>query len=308
MTRPKPVYPHFKILAVMSTTLVFLFTACVGNGEKADAYGNFEAIEVTISAEANGKILDLAIDAGQLLSAGDIVGQIDTSDLVFRRTQLLAQQAAAASKIASIQAQINVQRQQSQNLQTDKARIEKLLQDGAATSKQLDDVNAGMSLLEKQILATRTQSLSVEKELAVYDAQLAQLQDNIRKCSIINPVTGTVLNRYAEAGELTGYGKPLYNIADLSAMDLRVYVSGDQLPDIHLGEPVEVLIDRDKKSNRSLAGKVSWISASAEFTPKTIQTKAERVNLVYAVRVKVQNDGSLKIGMPGEVNFKPTSR
>ena len=177
------------------------------------------------------------------------------------------------------------------------------MQDGAATTKQMDDINANLNLLYKQILATKTQENSVKMELVIYDRQLDQIDENIRKCKIVNPITGTVLNKYAETGELTGSGKTLYNIADLSEMDLRIYISGDQIPDIHLGDTVEVLIDKDKKNNRSLEGIISWIASSAEFTPKTIQTKAERVNLVYAVKVKVRNDGSLKIGMPGEVNF-----
>ena len=285
-----------------------LFAGCSGNHQKSDAYGNFEAIEVTISAEASGKILRLDVQAGQVFEAGAVVGQIDPTDLAFRSAQLLAQREAGASKIANIQAQIDVQVQQQQNLLADKARTQKLLQDGAATTKQLDDVNAGLNLLEKQILATKTQNNSVRKELAVYDRQVEQIEDNIRKCRVVNPVAGTVLNKYAEAGEITGYGKALYNIANLSEMDLRVYVSGDQLPEVRLGDKVEVLIDRDKKTNRSLEGRVSWISSNAEFTPKTIQTKEERVNLVYAVRIKVKNDGSLKIGMPGEVNFVKTSR
>ena len=285
-----------------------LFAGCSGNHQKSDAYGNFEAIEVTISAEASGKILRLDVQAGQVFEAGAVVGQIDPTDLAFRSAQLLAQREAAASKIANIQAQIDVQVQQQQNLLADKARTQKLLQDGAATTKQLDDVNAGLNLLEKQILATKTQNNSVRKELAVYDRQVEQIEDNIRKCRVVNPVAGTVLNKYAEAGEITGYGKALYNIANLSEMDLRVYVSGDQLPEVRLGDKVEVLIDRDKKTNRSLEGRVSWISSNAEFTPKTIQTKEERINLVYAVRIKVKNDGSLKIGMPGEVNFVKTSR
>ncbi|MCJ7800884.1 MAG: HlyD family efflux transporter periplasmic adaptor subunit, partial [Candidatus Marinimicrobia bacterium] len=172
----------------------------------------------------------------------------------------------------------------------------------------MDDIKANLDLLNKQIVATKTQENSVRKELMVFDRQIDQLEENIKKCRIINPIAGTVLNKYAEAGELTGSGKALYNIADLSEMDLRIYVSGDQIPDIHLGDNVEVLIDKDKKNNRSLEGIISWIASSAEFTPKTIQTKAERVNLVYAVKVKVQNDGSLKIGMPGEVNFLSSTK
>jgi HlyD family secretion protein len=280
-----------------------LFIGCSGNHQKSDAYGNFEAIEVTISSEANGKILNLDIDAGQILDTGAVIGYIDSTDLGLRKAFLKSQREAAASKIANIQAQVAVQIQQQNNILLDKDRVEKLLQDGAVTTKQMDDINANLNLLNKQILATKTQENSVKKELVVYDRQIDQIDENIRKCKIVNPIAGTVLNKYAEAGELTGSGKALYNIADLSEMDLRIYVSGDQIPDIRLGDKVEVLIDSDKKNNRSFEGIISWIASSAEFTPKTIQTKAERVNLVYAVKVKVRNDGSLKIGMPGEVNF-----
>jgi HlyD family secretion protein len=280
-----------------------LLIGCSGNHQKSDAYGNFEVIEVTISSEANGKILSLDIDAGQQLEAGTVIGYIDSTDLSLRKAMLQSQREAVGSKIINIKAQVDVQVQQLKNVLADKIRIENLLQDGAATTKQLDDINANLDLLNKQIAATKTQENSVRKELTVFDRQIDQIDESIRKCRIINPIEGTVLNKYAEAGELTGIGKTLYNIADLSEMDLRVYVSGDQIPDIHLGDKVEVLIDKDKKNTRSLDGIISWIASSAEFTPKTIQTKAERVNLVYAVKVRVQNDGSLKIGMPGEVNF-----
>ncbi len=283
-----------------------LLIGCSGNHQKSDAYGNFEVIEVTISSEANGKILSLDIDAGQQLEAGTVIGYIDSTDLSLRKAMLQSQREAVGSKIINIKAQVDVQVQQLKNVLADKNRIENLLQDGAATTKQLDDINANLDLLNKQIAATKTQENSVRKELTVYDRQIDQIDESIRKCRIINPIEGTVLNKYAEAGELTGIGKTLYNIADLSEMDLRVYVSGDQIPDIHLGDKVEVLIDKDKKNTRSLDGIISWIASSAEFTPKTIQTKAERVNLVYAVKVRVHNDGSLKIGMPGEVNFLVT--
>ncbi|MFH1213089.1 MAG: HlyD family efflux transporter periplasmic adaptor subunit [Candidatus Neomarinimicrobiota bacterium] len=291
---------HFR--SICTASLVIL-TGCSGNNHHSDAYGNFEAVEVTVSAESNGKIISLNLEEGQTLLADAVIGLIDTSDLTLRKAQTIAQREAAATRIVNIQSQINVQLQQRTNLNADKERIRKLLTDGAATTKQMDDLNANLDLLDKQISATKTQSLSVQKELIVYDRQIEQIDENISKCRIINPISGTVLNKFVETGEITAYGKPLYNIADLSVMELRVFVSGDQLPNVRLGEPVEVLIDRDRKTNSTLEGTVSWISPSAEFTPKTIQTKAERVSLVYAVKVRVMNDGTLKIGMPGEVNF-----
>ncbi len=297
--------PYFWIFFL---TVSLFLSNCSRNNHRSDAYGNFEAIEVTVSAEANGRILALKVEEGQTLTANAVVGNIDSSDLELKKAQIIAQREAAAIRIVNIQSQIDVQLQQRTNLINDRERVRNLLKDGAATTKQADDLNANLKLLDKQIAATKTQSLAVQKELAVYDKQIEQIDDNIRKCRIINPINGTVLNKYAEAGELTAYGKPLYNIADLSTLELRVYVSGDQLPDLKLGMPVNVIIDRDKKTNRTLNGTVSWISTTAEFTPKTIQTKAERVNLVYAVKVKVVNDGALKIGMPGEVTFITDSK
>jgi len=305
----KPIKNNLISINIISLliALILLF-GCSGNHQKSDAYGNFEVIETTISSEANGKILKLDIETGQILEVGAVIGYIDSTDLGLRKAILKSQRAAAASKTANIQAQIAVQDQQQNNILLDKDRVEKLLQGGAATTKQMDDIDANLNLINKQILATKTQKNSVKKELTVFDRQLDQIEENISKCRIVNPITGTILNKYAEAGELTGIGKAIYNIADLSEMDLRIYVSGDQIPTIRLGDKVEVIIDKDKKNNRSLEGVIGWIASSAEFTPKTIQTKTERVNLVYAVKVKVQNDGSLKIGMPGEVNFLSTKK
>jgi len=296
---------HFRSICIAS---LLILTGCSGNNHNSDAYGNFEAVEVTVSAESNGKIISLNLEEGQILPADTVIGLIDTSDLTLRKAQTIAQRDAAATRIVSIQSQINVQLQQRTNLNADKERVRKLLTDGAATTKQMDDLNANLDLLDKQISATKTQSLSVQKELIVYDRQIEQIDENISKCRIVNPISGTVLNKFVETGEITAYGKPLYNIADLSVMELRVFVSGDQLPNVRLGEQVEVLIDRDRKTNSALEGTIRWISSSAEFTPKTIQTKAERVSLVYAVKVRVMNDGTLKIGMPGEVNFLPKSK
>ena len=185
----------------------------------------------------------------------------------------------------------------------DKERIEKLLKDGAATKKQLDDINGRIDLVNSQIASIKTQNVSVISELEVVNTQISQVEESINKCNIKNPIEGIVLEKYAEENEITTFGKPLYKIADMHEMILRVYVSGSQLPQIKIGQEVEVLIDKDAKSNTKFSGIISWISESAEFTPKIIQTKEERVNMVYAVKVKVQNDGSLKIGMPGEVNF-----
>ena len=283
--------------------LAIVLASCTGNENLSDAYGNFEVDDIIVSAEANGKLLLLNVEEGKRINANELVAVIDTIDYVLKRKQLKAQKKAISSRIENIQSQIDVQKQQKKNLLIDQKRIEKLLNDGAATQKQLDDINGQIDLVNSQIESIKTQNASVISELEVINTQISQIEESINKCNIKNPIEGIVLEKYAEENEITTFGKPLYKIADMHEMILRVYVSGSQLPQIKIGQEVEVLIDEDAKSNKKLTGIVSWISESAEFTPKIIQTKEERVNMVYAVKVKVQNDGSLKIGMPGEVNF-----
>ncbi len=283
--------------------LAVILASCSGNEELSDAYGNFESDDVIVSSEANGKILQLNIQEGQKLKRGEVVAIIDSTDLTLKKQQLLAQKKAVASKIENIRAQIEVQEQQKKNLLVDKARIEKMLKDGAATQKQLDDINGKIDLVNAQISSINTQNVSIQSEMDVIKTQIAQVEEGVRKCKVVSPLNGTVLEKYAEQGEITAFGRPVFKIADLDVLYLKVYVSGDQLPHIKLGQQVEVLIDDTKKKNSKLTGVVSWISSTAEFTPKIIQTKEERVNMVYAVKIRVKNDGSLKIGMPGEANF-----
>lgn len=277
--------------------------ACKNNDDIADAYGNFESTEVMISAMAQGEVLALNMEEGQALKKDVIVGLIDTTDLYLKEQQLIKSIAAIKSRIIMIDAQMDVHQQQKKNLMVDKDRVNKLYKDGAATRKQLDDINGGVDLLDAQIRATESQKQQILLEVQTLEVQIEQLRENITRCFIKNPLDGTVLTKYAEKGEVAAPGKPLYKIADLSTMKLKVYVSGEQLPHIKIGQEVEVQIDKNKNENSKLTGTISWISSMAEFTPKTIQTKDERVNLVYAVKVLVRNDGSIKIGMPGEVNF-----
>ncbi|RLD53490.1 MAG: HlyD family secretion protein [Bacteroidetes bacterium] len=284
--------------------LIGAMAACQVTEEKSDAFGNFETDEVIISSEANGKLLIFQIEEGQMLEQGFQIGIIDTTDFILKRKQLVAQKSAIASRIDNIQSQIEVQKQQKKNTLVDKARIENMLKDGAATQKQLDDINGKIDLINAQIKSIQTQNISVQSEMQVINTQISQIAESIKKCNITNPINGIVLEKYAEANEVTAFGKALYKIANLDFMYLRAYVSGAQLPHIKLRQQVEVLIDDEKKTYRNLPGTISWISSTAEFTPKIIQTKEERVNMVYAIKVKVKNDGSLKIGMPGEVNFK----
>ena len=209
-----------------------------------------------------------------------------------------------SAKTGNIASQIEVQQQQKNNLLIDKARIEKLLKDGAATKKQLDDINGSINLVDKQILSIQTQNPGVANEIMGLFKQIAQIEETIKKCHLINPIKGTILDKYMMQDELVTPGKSLYKIADLSTITLRVYISESQLSAVKLGQKVEILIDKGNKEMGKYEGVVAWISSTAEFTPKIIQTKEERVNLVYAMKVKVKNDGALKIGMPGEVNFK----
>jgi len=279
-----------------------LMVSC--NQEKVvpDAYGNFEAVETTISGEANGRILWLDVSEGEILQKGDTIGLIDTTDLHYKRLQLIAQRSAVSSKSANINAQTAVFNQQKANLITDRKRIENLLKEQAATPKQYDDVNGAIEVIDRQIISVNTQLSAVSDEMKALDAQISQVEEALKRCHIINPVDGTVLTRYAETGEVTGFGKPLYKIADLTTMDLRVYISGNMLAEVKTGQKAKVYIDSEKGLSE-MKGVVSWVSPTAEFTPKIIQTREERVSLVYAVKLSVENDGRLKIAMPAEVIF-----
>ncbi len=283
--------------------LVWL-SSCKNNDNLSDAYGNFEAVQVTVSSESAGKIHYLNVEEGSLQDSGIIVALIDTTDLYLKKLQLKAQKKAVSVKSSSVVSQIAVQQQQKANLMVEKNRVTKLIADKAATPKQLDDINGSIDLVDKQEESIKTQNAGITEEKEVIDRQIAQVNESISKCYIRNPVKGTVLSKYAEAGEIAAPGRALYKIADLSVMELKVYVSGTQLPAVKQGQQVEVLIDKDQKTNLKMSGVVSWISPKAEFTPKIIQTKEERVNLVYAIKIRVPNDGSLKIAMPAEVNFE----
>jgi len=289
-----------KYLFIISMALL---TACSGKNDKSDAYGNFEADETIISSEVSGKVIQLNLEEGQEIKAGTIVGLVDTTDYQLKKEQLTAQKNAISSKSGNIASQIEVQQQQKNNLLIDKARIEKLYKDGAATKKQLDDINGSISMVDKQIQSIQTQNGSVADEILAIVKQIDQINQSIKKCYLSCPVSGTILNKYIEQNELVIPGKSLYKIADLSSVFLRAYISESQLANVKLGQKVEVLIDKGEDNTAKYEGTLTWISSTAEFTPKIIQTKEERVNLVYAIKIKVKNDGALKIGMPGEVNF-----
>lgn len=295
--------PSTKTIGVAGWLLATLWlTGCNGNDDKADAYGTFEAAETLISSEANGRLLRFEVDEGDRLIAGQIVGLVDTTQLALRREQLQAQRQSARSRTRGVVAQVDVLEEQKRVAEIEQARLEKLIADRAAPQKQLDDINGQIRVLNQQIQQIRTQNAPILAEVSAIDAQIAQINDQIQRSVIINPLAGTVLVTYAEPHEMTATSKPLYKIADLSTLTLRAYVSGDQLPHIRLGQAVDVQIDETRTENRSLPGEIVNIASEAEFTPRIIQTKEERVNLVYAIKVRVANpDGALKIGMPGEV-------
>lgn len=282
---------------------IVLLSSCENNKDKPDAYGSFEATEVTVSSLANGRIMLLNLEEGQILDSNQLVGYVDTTDLHLKKLQITEQKNATGSRKDDLAAQIEVQEQNRKNILIEKNRVVILLKDGAATQKQLDDLNASLSMIEKQIASIKSQYRGIDDQIGSTEQQIAQVSESVKNARIVNPIKGTVLTKFAENNEVTTFGKPLYKIADLREMQLRVYISGAQLPHIKTGDKVEVRIDKDEKTNTKMEGIVSWISQTAEFTPKTIQTKEERVNLVYAVKVRVLNDGSLKIGMPGEIKL-----
>ncbi len=286
-------------------TLLILISliSCSKNNDKADGYGNFEATEVTISAEANGKINYLKLEEGDILEPNTVVGLVDTTQLYFNKQQLIASKASINSKSKNVLSQINVLKEQLKTTLIEQKRIQNMFAENAATKRQVDEIIGKVNVLNEQIKSVKTQDAPIINDIKSIDVQIEKINDQIKKSKIENPIKGTVLAKYTEPNEVTSFGKPLYKIADISEMNLRVYISETQLAQIKVGQNVTVKIDA-KDRMKSYPGTISWIASSAEFTPKIIQTKEERANLVYAVKIKVKNDGSLKIGMPAEMWIK----
>lgn len=286
---------------------VGMLTACTNREHKFDASGTFEATEVIVSAEVNGKIKQFSIDEGDRVQLGQYIGYIDTTQLVLTKQQLLASQRALKARLPNVDVQVATTQEQITKAKLDKKRIENLLKDGASTQKQLDDIDAQLNVLERT-LAAQTSTLgttvgSIVADIATLDAQIAQVDDQLAKSKIINPIEATVLAKYVEENEMVNVGRPLYKIADTKNMFLRVYLVSTQLESVKLGTAANITIN-GKDGDKTYSGKVVWISDKAEFTPKTIQTKDERQNLVYATKIAVENtDGLLKIGMYGDVTF-----
>ncbi len=291
-----------KHMTLILLVLVFL-NSCKNGNEEADAYGNFEAREYLIPAQVQGNILALDLREGMRLEQGQEVGLIDTIPYHLQKKQLTASRGAARAKLLNLKQQVEVQTREKENLQREITRTKALLDADAATQKQLDDLQGKLNVLESRIEATRGQGLTIRQQIRSIWAQIEQARDQLDRCHIINPVKGNVLETYLEAHELAIPGRTIYKLADLDEMILRVYISGAQLPHLKINQEVEVYFDLNEKENQRTSGIVTWISDEAEFTPKIIQTKEERVKLVYAVKVRVKNDGRIKIGMPGEIKF-----
>jgi len=294
--------------------LVFLalFLAACQNGEPLpDAYGNFEADEVLVSSEASGRLLSFELEEGISLEKGQLVGLVDTMQLHLQKAQLKARLRSLDQKLQDAEPDILVLQKQLDKLEVERRRFERLVANKAATPQKLDDIKGQISVVEQQMDAAREKvslaNRSILSEADPLRAQIDLLEDQLAKCRIYSPISGYVLLKLAEPAEVVTLGKPLFKIAKLDPLFLRAYFSGKQLPSLKLGQEVEVWVDDSTDGLRRIQGRVSWISDQAEFTPKTIQTREERVDLVYAVKIEVPNDGRLKVGMPAEVRLLGTA-
>lgn len=295
----------FRELSILS--LILISFACSRDSGIYDASGSFETTEIIVSSEVGGKILELNINEGDLVEGGTVLGQIDTVQLWLKKRQILATVRALEARrpqvgkqIAAIEEQISVQT-------TEKERVERLLKAGAATGKQLDDINASLSILNKQLDAQRSSltntSGGITEDAAALMIQVEQINDQLQRSRITSPIRGVILAKYAEVGEVTGAGRPIFKVADMEHMILKAYITSDILTMVKLGQTVKIFADFGADSSREYEGRIVWMSDKAEFTPKTIQTRSERDNLVYAVKIAVTNDGFLKLGMYGGVKL-----
>lgn len=293
--------------SILITGIAILMISCGEEESVIDASGVFEATEIIVSSEANGKILEMPVQDGDKVNLGQIVCKVDSIQLRLKLEQLQASKEALLASRPEIEAQIDATQQEIAKQEFEKKRIEKLLAGDVATQKQLDDVESMLSILNARLRSQKstlnTSIRSINAQTKSIDVQIKQVQDQINKCIIRSPLVGTVLLKYAEAGEMTGVGKPLYKIADIDNMILRAYVTADQLAELKIGQQTTVYGEFGSSDLKEYSGRITWISSKSEFTPKTIQTQDERANLVYAVKVAVPNDGLLKIGMYGGFSF-----
>ncbi len=301
-------------MKTLKNTMLFLAAllpvACSNNKTDYDASGIFESTEVIVSSQVSGQLMEFTVTEGQQLQADSYLGYVDTTQLYLKKQQLMASRTAVSSRSTSVPRQIASLKEQIATQKRELARFGNLVKLNAANQKQVDDIQSQLSVLEKQ-LAAQTELLvnnnqGISGESTALESQIAQIEDQLLKSRITSPIQGTVLTKYAEQGEFTAPGKALFKVSDMQQMYLRAYITSDQLTQLKQGQPVTVYADFGEDQMRTYPGTISWIADKAEFTPKTIQTRNERANLVYAVKITVTNDGYLKNGMYGEVKFNAT--
>lgn len=289
---------------IVYSLLIVMLISCKNGDDEADAYGNFQATEILVSSESAGKVLQKNITEGDEVEVGQLAYVIDTVQLDLKRQELHAKRKAVTSKKLNLTAQVSVLKEQKTALERDLTRLENMLEQGASSQKQIDDLKTQHVVITKQISQVESNYSTITAEAEAIDVGVLQVEDQLSRASVKIPQNGSILETYAEVGESVAPGKPLFKIADLDTLELKAYFSADQLSAVKLGDEVSVMVDKGKEDTKTLKGKVSWIAANAEFTPKIIQTKEERVSLVYAVKILVPNDGTLRINMPGEVKLK----
>lgn len=296
-----------KVLWIGLGVAGMMLASCGGNDLEFDASGIFESTEVVVSSEASGKILSLEVEEGDVLDAGQLVGSVDSLQLYLKKLQLQASVRSIGSRRADIAKQVAATQEQIAKAEKERKRFLNLLEQQAGTQKQVDDIESQLEVLKKQLAAQlstlQNTNQGVSEESDAVSIQVMQVEDQLDKCRITAPLRGTVLAKYAEAGEVTAPGKPLFKLADMEQVYLRAYVGAEQLTQVKLGQAVKVYADYGEEDRREYDGRITWIASQAEFTPKTIQTRDERANLVYAVKIAVKNDGFLKLGMYGEVKW-----
>jgi HlyD family secretion protein len=298
-------------LSVLTLLFSSLLLSCNKSKNEYDASGTFESTEVIVSAESSGKILSLNIEEGQILKRNEAVGTIDSIQLYLKKQQLLSSGKAMQSRRPNVEKQIAAIKEQISTAIKERKRVENLLRANAANQKQLDDVKSQISILERQLDAQKTSletnNQGITDESTGVSLQVEQMEDQLNKCIILSPIDGTVLVKYAEVGEVAIPGKALFKIANTENMILRAYLTGDQLTKLKVGQKIKVYADFGASSTREYSGQLAWISSKSEFTPKTIQTRDERANLVYAIKINVKNDGYLKIGQYGNIKLESLS-
>lgn len=300
------IYRTMKIFTALAAAIL-LFPSCGGNGNGYDASGTFEATEVVVSSEANGKIISLNLNEGAAVVKDEVYGLVDTVLLHLKKDQVAASINAARSRHQDMAKQTGYIREQISTQKKERERVTNLIAANAANTKQLDDINSAIAMLQKQLDAMESNisqnNNAVEAEVVSLLTQVEQIDDQLSRCRITSPISGVVLAKYAEQGELTATGKPIFKVADIENMQLRAYITAGQLTQLKIGQKVKIFADSGERGSREYEGEVSWISDKSEFTPKTIQTRDERANLVYAVKISFKNDGFVKIGMYGDVKF-----